>query len=159
MRSLVGLLKLLGCSRSQGKEGRQMEPCIFVKTLKNCPRDNPFSVSKAVGKSCYVSCSVLKIFQAMPDNSGMFSVGIYLYCIIKERYFSYDQHNTPPQNKAKTKIQIFIYIYMYIYMNAFAWWKIKWSIYLRKYDCILLVVVTYSNCAWAKNLKAMQITF
>lgn len=102
MRSLVGLLKLLGCSRSQGKERRQMEPCIFVKTLKNCPRDNPFSVSKAVGKSCYVSCSIVKIFWAMPDNSGMFSVGIYLYCIVKEIYFSYDQLNVPlPQKKTK----------------------------------------------------------
>lgn len=117
MRSLVGLLKLLGCSRSQGKERRQMEPCIFVKTLKNCPRDNLFSVSKAVGKSCYVSCSILKIFQAMPDNSGMFSVGIYLYCIVKERYFSYDQFNAPPETKQKQNSKCsYKYIHACIYV-------------------------------------------
>lgn len=87
-----------------------MEPCIFVKTLKKCPRDNPFSVSKAVGKSYYVSCSVLKIFQAMPDNSGMFSLGIYLYCIVKERCFSYDQFNTHPEIKQNQKSK---YLYTY----------------------------------------------
>lgn len=105
MRSLVGLLKLLGCSRSQGKEGRQMEPCIFVKTLLV----TTFSVSKAVDKSCYVSCSVLKICQAMPDNSGMFSVGIYLQCIVKERYFSYDLLKTKQKRKSK-------YLYTYIHI-------------------------------------------
>lgn len=94
-----------------------MEPCIFVKTLKNCPHDNPFSVSKAVGKSCYVSCSVLKICQALLDNSGMFSVGIYLQCIVKERYFSYDLLETKQKQNYK-----YLYTYVhtcYIYKNIF----------------------------------------